>query len=137
MSKARFETLDFLGGLPPPGTYRGHIASARLRQSSRGNQMVEVVYTLDEVPPGQEKVADYFVLEGASPRGLAVARFRLVELYRACGLHPHGGDEIRPEDLVGAQVGVRIDHQERDGQVRVRVVGYRELSRPLHEDVPF
>lgn len=137
MSRPRFETLDFLGGLLPPGTYRGTVASARLRRSSRGNQMVEVVCTLDEAPPGQEKVTDYFVLEGASPRGVAVARFRLVELYRACGLQPHGGEEIRPEDLVDAQVGVRVDHQERDGRVRVRVVGYRELVRPPHDGVPF
>jgi hypothetical protein len=129
--------MDFLGGLLPPGTYRGSVASARLRQSSAGNEMVEVVCRLDEVPTGQEKVTDYFVLEGASPRGLAVARWRLVELYRACGLTPHGGEEICPEDLVGAPVGVRLDHQERDGQVRVRVVGYRELSASPQDNVPF
>lgn len=135
MSRPRFEPVDFLDGLPLPGTYRATVASARLRKSSAGNEMLEVVHTLEEVPPGQEQVADYFVLEGASPRGLAVARSRLVQLYRACGLNPQGGDEIRPEDLVGAEVGVRVEHEERDGRVRLRVLGYRGL-RPA-DDVPF
>jgi hypothetical protein len=81
-------------------------------------------------------VTDYFVLEGASPRGLAVARFRLVRLYRACGPKPHGGHEIRPEDLVDAHVGVTIDHQERNDHVQLRVVGYRQLVHPPHDSVP-
>ncbi len=136
MSKC-FESSDFLDALPAPGTYRSTITSARLRRSAQGNQMVEVVYTLEDVAPGQERVSDYFVLEGVSPRGLAVARRRLVELYRACGLDPHSGDEIRLEDLVGAEPGVRLDHQERDGQTRVRIVGYRALCPPLEPDVPF
>ena len=137
MSIARFEDNDFCDGLTVPGTYPGTILSARLRRSARGNQRVEVVHELDELPPGQQRVTDYFVLEGASARGLAVARHRLVELYRACGLDPQRGDEIQPEELVGSVVAVRLGHQERDGERRLHVVGYRPVARSLDDDAPF
>ena len=137
MSNARFEEIDFFDELLAPGTYHSTVRSARLRRSSQGNPMVEVVHELADVAPGQEKVTDYFVLEGVSSRGLAVARCRLVELYRACGLDPHSGDEIRPADLVGTRIEVKIRHQERDGQLRLQVVGYRALPRSLDDDVPF
>ena len=137
MSTVRFETSDFFSGLPPAGTYRGTIRSAQLRESREGNRMVEVVVSVEAAGAAHD-VRDYFVLEGASPRGLCVARARLVELYRACGLDPQSGDEIRPEDLEGATLEVKVRHEERDGQVRLRIVGYRPLEeKPSDDDTPF
>jgi hypothetical protein len=135
MRVPRFHDHDFDEGLPAAGTYRATIHAARLRRSARGNPMLEVVHELEELP-GHRRVTDYFVLEGASERGVAVARHRLVELYRACGLDPHGGDEIQPEELVGGVLHVRLGHQERDGQQHLRVLGYRPVSAHPH-GVPF
>jgi hypothetical protein len=74
------------------------------------------------------------VLEGVSARGLAVSRGRLVELYRACGMDPHSGDEIHPSEIEGAELEVRVRHEDRDGQIRLRVVGYRGLPGELEGD---
>lgn len=138
MDTARFEAAD-LGDEPPaPGTYDCSIVTARLRRSARGHRMVVVVFTLDGVTPGRDRVTDYFVLEGATPRGVAVARWRLVALYRACGRAPCGGEEIRPAVLVGARLAVTLEHEHRDGRTWVRVAGYRACgTKPLLDEVPF
>jgi hypothetical protein len=49
------------------------------------------------------------VFEGASERGAAMARRRLVEVYRACGLDPQPGDSISPSHLVGSRILVRVE----------------------------
>ena len=136
MKTARFDDDDLGDELPAAGLYKGTVESARLRCSARGNQMVEVVYQLDELPPGHRRLSDYFVLEGASPRGLMVARRRLVELYRACNFEPRAGAEIEPELLVGTVLAVKLGHQERDGEVRLHVVGYRSVT-VLFDAPPF
>ena len=137
MDTKRFEAADFGDLLPDPGTYRSTVIAARLSRSQRGNRMVEVHFALVGVPPGQGRVADYFVLEGASPGGLVVARRRLVELYRGCGCDPHIGEEICPQDLVGKKLEVQLDHQYRDGRVRLRVTAYRRLLHgTIDQDVP-
>ncbi len=137
MSNARFEVSDFGAGVLAPGRYECEVVSAQLRRSRQGHHMVEVVLTLVDADAGSTQVRDYFVLEGVSPRGLAVARSRLVELYRACEVEPQPGDEIAPEQLVDARIEVKLDHEERDGQWRLRAVGYRAVPRRLTDDPPF
>jgi len=138
MTTARFELADLGTELPAPGIYDATVVDARLRQSARGHRMVTVTFGLDGVPPGRERVADYFVLEGTSARGVAVARWRLVALYRACGLEPVGGEEIRPAVLVGARLTVTLEYQHRDGRTWVRVVAYYAPgAAPLLDEVPF
>jgi hypothetical protein len=80
---------------------------------------------LDGVHPVFSVLADYFVLEGASTRGLSVARRRLLELYRACGLYPEEGDEVLPSHLVEMRVEVTVDHVQWQNQTRLRVLAYR------------
>jgi hypothetical protein len=138
MDLACFDPSDLGDQLPAAGVYDATIVGARLRQSSRGHRMVTVTFALDGVAPGRERVADYFVLEGASARGVAVARWRLVALYRACGLGPVGGEEIRPAVLGGARLTVMLEHQHRDGRTWVRVAGYYPPgTAPLLDEVPF
>ncbi len=140
MGTACFEEADVRDELPAPGFYASAITTARLRRSASGNRMVHVVFALDGVVPGHDRVAEYFVLEGASGRGLALARRRLVELYRACGLEPRPGDEIAPEDLVGVRVEVKLEHETWQGELRLRVVGHRRLAAGadrVDESVPF
>jgi hypothetical protein len=137
MSTVRFDLADVSDELLAPGFYASTITTARLGRSRGGNRMVHVVHALDGVPPGRDRVAEYFVLEGASPRGLALARRRLVGLYRAAGLDPREGDAIAPAELCGARLEVQVEHDEWQGERRLRVVGHRPLGAGLAGAAPF
>lgn len=138
MATLHFSDADLEDHLPAPGTYCSTIVDARLRRSERGHRMVAVRFALDGAAPHCEPVADYFVLEGATPRGLAVARSKLVALYRACGRVPHGGDEIRPADLLGARLEVQLAYEQRADRTYVRVVACRPLTAAsVDDEVPF
>jgi hypothetical protein len=121
----RFLIEDFSQHLPAPGCYPATITAARFRHSSRGNRMLCLRLRLDGVHPVFSVLADYFVLEGASSLGLSVARRRLLELYRACGLYPEEGDEVLPSHLVEMRVEVTVDHVQWQNQTRLRVLAYR------------
>ena len=123
--KTYFHPQDLSEELPAPGYYPGSVASARFRKSAQGNRMLQVVYRLNDVSTSHQQVTDYFVVEGASPQGVSLGRRRLVQLYRACGFQPNQGDEIEPAELVGAHLRVRVEHDEWEGQPRLRVAGYR------------
>jgi hypothetical protein len=124
----RFESSDITDELPAAGYYPGTIRGARWRKSERGSRMIQVLYALTGVAPAYGCVAEYFVLEGASERGAAMARRRLVEVYRACGLGPQPGDAISLAPLVGCELLVRLEHDEYNGRPRLRVIGHRQLE---------
>lgn len=124
----RFEPDDYACDLPSPGFYRASIDTARYARSAQGNDMIQVNYVLEGVVPGHERVTEYFVTAGGSPRGCAVARRRLLQLFRACGLEPGVGAEVSPADLFGHRLEVRVAHDEWDGRPRLRVTGYRRLD---------
>jgi hypothetical protein len=93
---------------------------------------------LEGVCPAFQHLADYFVLEGASPHGVSVARRRLVQLYHACGFDPQEGEEIIPSLLVDARLQIKIDHRIWDGQSRLRIVAYRSSQSPTADSqLPF
>jgi hypothetical protein len=123
-SVMRFALSDF-DVLPAPGFYACTVAFAYFCDSAQGNRMLQVDFTFLEVGLEMEKVSDYFVLEGASARGLITARRRLVQLYRACGRNPREGDVIDPKDLLLAQLEVKIEHNTWENKQRLRVVSYR------------
>jgi hypothetical protein len=138
MDAAHFDLTDLVDAPPAAGSYSATITTAQLRRSARGHRMVAVTLALDGVAPGRARVGDYFVLEGVSPRGLQVARWRLVALWRACGLRPGDGEEIRPGALVGARVTLTLEHEERDGRTWARVAAYQARPAPTpDDDVPF
>jgi len=120
-----FGPSDLADELPAPGWYASTITSARFRHSGNGNRMLQVVHQLEGVSTASDHVADYFVLEGTSERAVITARRRLVQLYRACGLEPREGDEIRPRDLCQARLGIKAEHDEWNTQRRLRAVAYR------------
>ena len=121
----RFEPTDLSNEPPAPGYYPGTITGARWRRSDSGHRMIQLSYTLSGVAPAYGCIAEYFVLEGASERGAAMARRRLVEVYRACDLEPQPGDAISPSQLLGSRIQVRVEHDEYNGRPRLRVVGHR------------
>lgn len=124
-ARVLFHPEDVSPILPPPAFYPATITAARFRDSSRGNRMLHLALRLDEVPHAFQCIADYFVLEGASPLGLSVARRRLLELCHACALYPEGDDQLLPSHLVGLRVEVNVDHVHWQDQPRLRVLAYR------------
>lgn len=127
MTQVRFASADLPQPLPVPGYYLAAVVSARWRRSAAGNRMAHVAFALDDVPEAHERVSDYFALEGVTPRGLALARTRLVELFQACGRTPRAGEEIALEDLPGQLLEVKLDHELWKGRPKLRVIGYRRV----------
>lgn len=136
MTTIRFNINDLSDDLPAPGWYRAQITSARLRRSAGGNSMVQVVFALIGVPPASARLADYFVLEGASSHGLAMARRRLALLYRAAGHDPKPDDEIVLSLLVGNELEIEVDRDAWQGHPRLRVVGHRPRQSARGDDEP-
>ena len=140
-NKTYSQLQDFYDQPPEPGYYTSTISSARFRKSSKGNRMLQIVHSLQDVFFSHQKLADYFVLEGeqVSPTGILIARRRLVQLYHACGLRPQDGQPIDPTVLMHAQLEVRIEHEDWEDQLRLRVVAYRPLQSPEseQEEIPF
>jgi len=136
----QFQLQDFSDQPPEPGYYNSTISSACFRQSSKGNRMLQIVHSLEDVDCSHQMLADYFVIEGerVSPTGILLARRRLVQLYRACRLFPQDGDTIDPSQLLHARLQVRVDHEDWQNQMRLRVVAYRPLH-PIESDdqIPF
>lgn len=128
----RFEETD-VGGAPAPGWYPGTITTACWRQSTRNNRMVYVMLVLDGVSAPYDRIADFFVLDGVTPRGIACSRRRLVELFRACGQSPRAGDEIRPDDLLTRRIQAKIVHEIWKENTRLQVVAYRPAKPPAAE----
>lgn len=131
----RFDTADVANDPPAAGLYPATITSARWRNSAAGHRMLQIVYALGDVTPAYGCVAEYFVLEGASARGAATARRRLVEVYRACGMEPQPGESVVPSHLLGATLLVKIEHDEWNGRPRLRVAGHR--SHDTEDRIPF
>lgn len=125
MSKLHFAAQDFRPELPVPGFYPAQVQDARFRRSANGNRMLQVIYALDEVSAFYGRVSEYFVLEGGSAFGLVRTRRRLVDLYFAAGRDPKPGDEIAGSDLVDARLDVELEHDQWQGQPRLKVVSHR------------
>lgn len=129
MEPLRFLDVD-VGAPPAPGWYAGTITTACWRQSSHHNRMVYLVVGLDNVGSPYDRISDYFVLEGVSPRGIACSRRRLVTVFRAGGLFPRAGDEIRPDVLEGLKVEVKLAHELWKDKVRLQITEYRPAVVP-------
>lgn len=117
-----------MGGPPPPGWYAGTVTTACWRSSSHNNRMVYLVVALDGIGSPYDRLSDYFVLEGVTPRGIACSRRRLVTVFRAGGLSPRAGEEIRPSCLEGLRIEVKLAHELWKGKVRLQITGYRPLT---------
>lgn len=126
------EPLHFLdtdlNDRPRPGWYCATVVTACWRCSSNHHRMVYVVVVVDGLAAPYACIGDYFVLEGVTPQGIACSRRRLVSLFRAGGLVPQAGDEIRPELLAGLRVDVELAHETWKGKLRLQLKAYRTPS---------
>jgi hypothetical protein len=127
MQPLRFSEID-VDDRPRPGWYRATVATACWRQSAKNHRMVYVLLVVDAVAAPYDRISDYFVLEGVTPRGIACSRHRLVALFRAGGLLPEAGEEIRPERLEGLKVEIDLVHEVWNGKLRLQIRGYRPAS---------
>lgn len=125
-----FRFQDFSENLPDPGYYPCIIHTARFCTSTNGNSMLQVAFCLHTVASIHRIVLDHFVFDGprVSPAGILRSRFRLLELYHACGLQPMDEDQIIPEQLLDAQLQVRVEHEVWQGRTVLRVTDYLPLS---------
>lgn len=138
MTDLSFNSDDLADDLLPAAFYPSSVTGARLRRSAGGNRMIHVVHALEGVPPRHARLADYFVLDGVSDYVLGLTRRRLVQLYRAAGLAPRVGAAIDLEELLGARIDVRVEHDHWRGRPRLRVVEYRPRSLPSpNDDIPY
>jgi hypothetical protein len=92
--------------------------------------MVVVVFRLEGLGRGRDKVTEYLVLEASSRRAVTVSRRLLLQLVRACGLQPEPGSRIQTSALVGAYLTVRVEHDIWNGSPRLRVVQHRPPAPP-------
>ena len=121
----RFETSDFIEDLPEEGFHIAAVLYARPRTSERGNPTLQVVYQLDDVEPTCDRVTEFFVVAGANPQAVRIARRRLLAMCRACGLDLRESDTLDLTQLVGRPLQLRIGHETYEGKTRIRVLGYR------------
>jgi hypothetical protein len=125
MRQIKFDPADLVDARPPPGWHAARVTQARYSASSNGNRMIQVLYGLLEPSLEHARLAEYFVLAGVSPHGVAMARRRLVALYRAAGRAPKAGEAIAPSELLGAELEIELQPETWQGQERLRVAGHR------------
>lgn len=125
MRQLQFDPADLVDDRPPPGWHAARVTQARYSASANGNRMIQVVYGLLDASLLHARLAEYFVLAGVSPHGVAMARRRLVALYRAAGRAPKAGEAIAPSELLGAELEIELQSETWQGQVRLRVAGHR------------
>jgi hypothetical protein len=123
----RFKLDDFCVRLPAPGFHPAIIRYAELRRSEAGNLMVQIVFDLEDAPAIDARIVEYFVIEGPGERFVAFARRRLASLVQASGINVAPGDEFDLDQLVKRRLQIRITHQTRDDETRVRVTGFKPL----------
>ena len=127
-SLTRFHRQDLADDLPVAGSYSSIILGAQLRHSAHGNLMLQVIHSLHDVPPHLQRLPDYFILEGPNKRAVALARRRIVQLFRACGLDPVEGETISTTHLLDARLDVKVIPDTWNGKPWLRPVDYRPGS---------
>lgn len=122
----RFTQEELFQGPIPSGTYPAEIRRAREAKSRGGHPMIVVWLQLGGQQGAGREVADYFVTAGVSPHALAVARRRLLSLFRACGLDPSPDEEADLLQLADHHVEVDVEVNTAGGGPQNRVLRYRQ-----------
>jgi hypothetical protein len=122
-----FDRAEIEGSIPEPGYYLACVDSVKQYTSARGGETLHIVYELEELVPGWDRVSEYFVLSSPNLRAMAISQRRLLSLCRACGLQPEPGREVNLTRLVGLSLEVRLGHETFEQRKRLRVLGHRSL----------
>lgn len=96
------------------GEHGCRIASAELKQSSGGNDMIVVAY---EVIRGEDKGARVYENYPLTDTAL----WKLKGLLEAIGMKADGKVSLDLDRLIGKSVNIVVKHEEYDGKIRARV----------------
>ena len=115
---ARKMTLDFTGvesfKKASEGLHVCKIATAEVKQSQGGNDMIVVAY---EVIKGDDKTARVYENYVLAENSL----WKLKGLLQAIGMKADGKVSLDLDKLIGKVVNVMVKHEEYDGKIRARV----------------
>lgn len=121
----RFCIDDFCVRLPGPGFHPAAIRYAALRRSEAGNPMVQVVFELEDAPDADSRVVEYYLVGGPDKRFVTLSRRKLAALVQACGIGLAPDDELVLDELVDRRLQIRLFHQTRDDETRLRVAAFK------------
>lgn len=123
--------LDFTGvesfQRAAEGIHTVKIATAEVKQSSGGNDMIVVAF---EVTKGSDKgarVYDNFVLTDT-------ALWKLKGLLQAVGMKADGKVQLDTDKLIGKVCQINVQHEEYDGKLRARCESIMKFSADAEED---
>lgn len=103
------------------------IATAEMRESQGGNDMISVAF---EVTKGQDKGARVFENYPLAENAL----WKLKGMLQAIGMKCEGKVQLDLDKLVGKVCIVEVAHEEYEGKLRARVQECRKLAAAAEED---
>lgn len=132
MPKIKYDVRDVesSGGFetPPPGLYKATLVECNLKESKKGNEMLECIYELVGGDYKGSRVWDYVVLNEASEWKL---RQFLEAVGKVAGKRGAKGS-FDPDEFEEAEVQVRLKHETYNDEPRARVAAV--LPLPEDED---
>ena len=109
------------------GQHVAKIATADMRESQGGNDMISVAF---EVTKGQDKGARVFENYPLAENAL----WKLKGMLQAIGMKCEGKVQLDLDKLVGKVCIIEVAHEEYDGKIRARVQECRKLAAAAEED---
>ena len=109
------------------GQHVAKIATADMRESQGGNDMISVAF---EVTKGQDKGARVFENYPLAENAL----WKLKGMLQAIGMKCEGKVQLDLDKLVGKVCIVEVSHEEYDGKTRARIQECRKLAAASEED---
>lgn len=123
--------LDFTGvesfQRAAEGIHTVKIATAEVKQSSGGNDMIVVAFEVTKGADKGARVYDNFVLTDT-------ALWKLKGLLQAVGMKADGKVQLDTDKLIGKVCQINVQHEEYDGKLRARCESIMKFSADADED---
>lgn len=123
--------LDFTGvesfQRAAEGIHTVKIATAEVKQSSGGNDMIVVAFEVTKGADKGARVYDNFVLTDT-------ALWKLKGLLQAIGMKADGKVQLDTDKLIGKVCQINVQHEEYDGKLRARCESIMKFSADADED---
>ena len=109
------------------GQHVAKIATAEMRESQGGNDMISVAF---EVTKGQDKGARVFENYPLAENAL----WKLKGMLQAIGMKCEGKVQLDLDKLVGKVCIIEVSHEEYEGKIRARIQECRKLAAAAEDD---
>lgn len=123
--------LDFTGvesfQRAAEGIHTVKVATAEVKQSSGGNDMITVAFEVTKGADKGARVYDNFVLTDT-------ALWKLKGFLQAVGIKADGRLQLDVDKLVGKVCQINVQHEEYDGKIRARVESIMKLEVEADDD---